>query len=339
MAISRRTSLLAAAACIAALLGWTPAASGQERMRVVASFSILGDLVREIGGEYVDVATLVGPDGDAHVYEPTPADARALARAGLLVVNGLDFEGWLPRLVKSSGFSGRQVVASEGIVPLAWSEPGGGHEGHAGHGHHGGHDHDHDHDHGHDHDHAAGTDGHRHGELDPHAWQSLANGVIYVRNITQALEAADPGHAAYYRQRAGKYTARLQALDTRIKAEFAAIPAQRRKVVTSHDAFQYFGKAYGVEFVAPEGISTEAEASAGDVARIVDQIRAENLAAVFVENITDRRLIEQITRETGARVGGELYSDALSGPDGPAATYEQMFRHNASQLVGAMRER
>jgi zinc/manganese transport system substrate-binding protein len=293
---------------------WTTAGVAADApLKVVASFSILGDMVRQIGGERIDLTTLVGPEGDAHVYEPTPADAKTIAAARLLVVNGLGFESWLPRLIEASGFSGETVVASRGVVPRPID---GRHEEHAeaddeGHGHH-------------------------HGADDPHAWQDLGNGVIYARNIGSALAAADPANAAQYARATEAYVARLQALDAEVKAKLAAIPADRRTVVTSHDAFGYFGDAYGVTFVAPVGNSTEAEASAADVARIIDQIRHENISAVFVENVSNTRMIDQIARETGATIGGALHSDALSGPTGDAPTYERMFAWNVLQLTHAM---
>ena len=327
-----RRSLLAAAAGIVLAATAPVATLAAEPLKVVASFSILGDMVQEIGGETVSVTTLVGPDGDAHVYEPTPADASRIASADVLVVNGLDFETWLPRLMGAAGFNGIEVVASAGITPRAFGD----HDDHDDDDDHAADAHDHD-DHDHDHGSAAhGGHDHDHGPNDPHAWQNLANGVIYARNIATALAAADPENAATYEANAAAYIATLEALDTEVKAAFAAIPADRRKVVTSHDAFGYFGDAYGVEFIAPNGVSTEAEASAADVARIIDQIRHDNIAAVFVENVSDTRLIEQIANETGAVVGEPLFSDALSGPDGPAPTYLDMFRWNTEQLAGAL---
>lgn len=326
--LNRRT-LLGAAAGVA-LHALSPyGALAAEPLKVVASFSILGDMVEEIGGEHVAVTTLVGPDGDAHVYEPTPADATSLAAADVLVVNGLDFETWLPRLIAASGFDGAEVVATTGVTPRAFEDHD--EDDHDHEASEGGDDHDHD---GHDHDHIAGH--HHHGAYDPHAWQDLANGAVYARNIATALAAADPDNAAAYEANAAAYVASLEALDARVKAAFAAIPAERRKVVTSHDAFGYFGDAYGIAFIAPTGVSTEAEASAADVARIIDQIRAEDITAVFVENITNTRLIDQIAVETGATVGGGLFSDALSGPDGPAPTYLRMFEWNTGQLTKAL---
>ncbi|WP_424910427.1 metal ABC transporter substrate-binding protein [Achromobacter insolitus] len=318
---ARRRALLAMAGlCLSTLFGVAHAA---EPLKAVASFSILGDIVREVGGKDVDVATLVGPDGDAHEYEPTPGDAKKLAAARVLFVNGLDFETWMPRLAKASGFGGATVVASQGVKARKF----------AGDGHDDDHDHDHDHDHDQEHQHGHG---HHHGGADPHAWQDLANGVIYARSVAEGFAAADPAHAQAYRQRAEAYAARLQALDAQVRKTFAAIPAERRKIVTSHDAFGYFGDAYGVAFIPAMGVSTDAEPAAGEVARIIEQVKRERVPAVFVENISSPRLVQQISRETGAKVGGTLYSDALSKPGQPGATYLEMFEWNASQLAAAM---
>ncbi|WP_338880479.1 metal ABC transporter substrate-binding protein [Achromobacter veterisilvae] len=320
----RRVLLATAGLCLSAVLG---AAHAAEPLKAVASFSILGDIVREVGGSDISLATLVGPDGDAHEYEPTPGDAKKLSAASVLFVNGLDFETWMPRLAKSSGFSGLTVVASKGVTPRKFAAHAGGH------GHDDGdHDHDHGDDHDHEHDH-----GHHHGDADPHAWQNLANGVIYARNVAEGLAAADPARAQAYRQRAQAYIARLQALDATARATFSAIPADRRKVVTSHDAFGYFGDAYGVAFIPAMGVSTDAEPSAGEVARIIEQVKRERVPAVFVENISSPRLVQQIARETGAKVGGTLYSDALSKPGQPGATYLEMFEWNVRQLAAALR--
>lgn len=276
----------------------------QERLPIVASFSILGDFVREIGGERVAVTLLVGPDGDAHVYSPTPADAKTLAGAKLVVVNGLKFEGWLTRLVRSSGTKATVATAAKGVKALKLDD-------------------DHDHDHG-------------HGGEDPHAWQNVANAKLYVGNIRDALIGADPGGKAAYEANATAYLAKLDALETEIKAAVARIPADRRRAITSHDAFGYFAKAYGIEFIAPQGVSTEAEASARDVARIIRQIKAQRVPAVFLENVTNPRLSEQIARESGAKIGGRLYSDALSAAGGPAGTYIAMMKHNISEIEKAL---
>ncbi|MFC4276022.1 metal ABC transporter substrate-binding protein [Achromobacter aloeverae] len=324
----RRRALAALALAASGLLGGSMAAYAQQApdaapapagpLKVVASFSILGDMVKQIGGGDVQVDVLVGPDGDAHEYEPTPADARRLAAAQLVVVNGLGFEAWLPKLVRASGFKGTTVVASEGVTPRDFGGDATG---------------------GHGHDHGAGKPGeHAHdGNTDPHAWQNLANGARYARNIGAALAAADAAHADAYRQRTDAYVARIEALDARVKQAFAALPPERRRVVTSHDAFGYFGDAYGMTFISAMGISTEAEPSAADVARIIGQIRQEKVPAVFFENVSSPRLAQQIARETGARVGGTLYSDALAKPGLPAATYLGMFEWNLSQFMAALK--
>ena len=283
-----------------------PARPPAEKLNVVASFSILGDFVREVGGERIALTTLVGPGGDAHVYAPSPADGRRLAEAKIVFVNGLGYEGWMPRLVKASGARVRLVEASAGVEALAESE--------AGHRH-----------------------GHRHAKgRDPHAWQSVANAKVYVVNIRDALAAADPEGRAVYEANAKAYLAKLDALEAEVRDAVAGIPPERRRIITSHDAFRYFAVAYGVDFVAPQGVSTESEASAADVARIIRQMRRDRIEAVFLETITDPRLAEQIAREAKGRVGGRLYSDALSPPDGPAGTYIEMMRHNIRALSAAL---
>ena len=266
---------------------------------VVATFSILGDMVRQVGGDRVRITTLVGPDGDAHVYQPTPADARAVAGARLLVINGLGFEGWITRLTEASGYKGRVVTATVGVAPRR-------------------------------------MEGYDHGEIDPHAWQSLANARFYVRNIADGLAAIDPAGAEIYRSNAARYTEEINAVEVQVREAVDSLPVERRKVVTSHDAFGYLSVAYGIEFHAPVGFSTEAEPSAGDVARLIRQINKEKIPAVFIDNISDRRLLDQIVRETGARIGGTLYSDALSKAGGPAGTHLGMMLHNIRTLVAAL---
>jgi len=275
----------------------------QEKLPVVASFSILADMVRQIGGARVEVTSLVGPGQDVHVYAPTPQDARRLTQARLIIINGLKFEGWIDRLVKSSGAKARIVVASKGIAPLKEK----------GHGH------------GHGHDHA-----------DPHAWQSIGNARVYVANIRDALIASDPAGKADYEMQAQAYLAKLDEVERELRAAIASIPPERRKIITTHDAFGYFAAAYGVDFIAPVGVSTESEASAQDVARIIRQIRTQKIPAVFLENVTDPRLARQIASESGAKLGGALYSDSLSAPDGPAGTYIDMVRHNIRELKAAL---
>jgi zinc/manganese transport system substrate-binding protein len=300
---------------LAVLLGGSGAASAADKVKAVASFSILGDMVKQVGGDRVEVVTLVGPDGDAHVFSPTPADAKTLAAADIFFVNGLGFEGWIDRLEKSTGFKGETVVASEGVKSLTMAE-----------------------EEGHDHDSDYGHEGEVHDDevTDPHAWQDLANGKIYVANIRDALIEADPEGKSVYDTNAATYLAAIDKEEMAVKAALGGLPEARRKIITSHDAFGYFGKAYGLEIIAPQDVSTESEASAQDVAKIIRQIRAEKIPAVFIENVTDHRLLDQIARETGAKIGGTLYSDALSGAGGPAPNYLDMFRHNVGAITAAL---
>lgn len=371
---SRRLLMKSATALVALSMVAPTVAWADEPIPVVATFSILGDMVERIGGEHVTVTTLVGPDGDAHVYQPTPQDARAVSEAEVMIINGLEFEGWLERLSEAADFDGSLVVATTGIEPIAFDEDGhdDDREDHAEHDHDHDHgedhaDHDHDHDHGedhagHDHDHDHGEDHaghdhdhdheehaeaahdhedhghghHHHGAFDPHAWQSIDHAVTYVDNIAAGLAQASPENAAAFYENRAAYVTELEALDAEVSAMMTALPEDARTIVTSHDAFQYLGQAYGLTFLAPQGLSTEAEASAQDVAGLITQIREEGISAVFVESITDNRLLEQIASETGVTVGGTLYSDALSGPDGPASTYIDMMRHNATMLSQAL---
>jgi zinc/manganese transport system substrate-binding protein len=295
--------LLQAGLALALVLGLAGGAEAAGKVKAVASFSILADMVKQVGGDRVEVITLVGPDGDAHVYEPTPADAKNLASANILFTNGLGFEGWMDRLEKSSGFKGKVVVASTSVKPRTMVEEEG---------------------------------GKKETITDPHAWQSLANGKLYVANIRDGLIAVDPDGKATYKVNANTYLDAIIKEETAVKAALAALPKERRKIITSHDAFGYFGAAYGLEVIAPEGVSTESEASAQDVAKIIRQIKAEKIPAVFMENITDHRLLDQIASETNAKIGGTLYTDALSPPDGPAGTYLDMFRNNIETLTAAL---
>ncbi|MBE7184121.1 MAG: metal ABC transporter substrate-binding protein [Methylobacterium mesophilicum] len=285
-------------------------AFAQDRLAVVASFSVIADFAKNVGGDRVSVTTLVGPDGDAHAYEPKPADAKAMARARVILVNGLHFEGFLQRLVDTSGTRAPVVELTQGIEPIGIeAEPA----------------RENDRSHAHD-----------HGEADPHAFQSVANARIYVRNIADAFCAADKNGCSAYEANAVAYTAKLDALEKEIKDGVASIPEAKRTIITSHDAFGYFEHAYRIAFRAPEGLSTEADPSAADVARLIEDVRREKASAIFVENITNPRLIEQIASETGLKVGGALYSDALSGPDGPASNYIDMMRHNIATIRGAV---
>jgi zinc/manganese transport system substrate-binding protein len=306
--LTRRAAVSFLAGCLSLAASSLPvAAQDTGKLKVVATFSILGDMVRNIGGERVEVATLVGPDGDAHVYSPTPADGRRLTEAKIVFTNGLKFEGWIDRLVKSSGTKAVKIEAAKGVKPLKSGDEG----------------------HGHGHDHG-------HGGSDPHAWQSIGNARIYVTNIRDALIAADEAGRPIYEANAASYLKQLDEVEAEVKSLVASIPAERRRIITSHDAFRYFEEAYGIDFVAPQGVSTESEASAKDVARIIQQIRREKIVAVFVENVSDARLMERIAKETGARIGSQVYSDALSAPNGPAGTYIDMMRHNIRAFSAAL---
>jgi zinc/manganese transport system substrate-binding protein len=304
--LTRRAAVSLLAGCLTLAVSSLPvAAQNADKLKVVATFSILGDMVRNVGGERVAVATLVGPNGDAHVYSPTPADGRRLTEAKIVFTNGLKFEGWIDRLVKSSGTRAEKIEAAKGVKPLKSNDEG----------------------HGHD---------HGNGGFDPHAWQSIGNAKIYVANIRDALIAADEAGKATYEANAASYLERLDEVEAEVKGLVARIPPERRRIITSHDAFRYFEEAYGIDFVSPQGVSTESEASAKDVARIIQQIRRETITAVFVENVSDARLMERIAKETGAKVGEKVYSDALSEPNGPAGTYIDMMRHNIRAFSAAL---
>jgi zinc/manganese transport system substrate-binding protein len=302
----RRTFL---AALFAITAGVVPAFA-LEKLPVVASFSILGDFVKNVGGDRVAVDLLVGPEGDAHVYQPSPADAKKLATAKIVFVNGFKFEGWIDRLIKASGTKANIVVATKGITPREKVDE--------------------------DDKKSKSNQSHEHSGVDPHAWQSIANAKIYTANIRDALVAADPAGKNTYDKNAANYLGKLAVLETEIKEGIAKIPAGRRKIITTHDAFGYFGAAYGFEFIAPQGVSTESEASARDVAKIIRQIRAQKIPAIFIENISDPRLMQRIADETGAKIGGKVYSDSLSPAGGPASTYIDMMRNNLRQFSAAL---
>jgi zinc/manganese transport system substrate-binding protein len=298
--ISRRRALAIALATPGLWLLRGAPGFAQSKLRVMATFSILADLVSNVGGERIEIETLVGPNSDAHVYAPTPADAKRVSAATLVFVNGLGFEGWMARLIKASGSKAEIVVAARGIKPRQMGE------------------------------------GHHRGDIDPHAWQSLANAKVYVGNIRDALIAADTSGKTAYETAAADYLKNLDALESEVHDAIAKIPAARRRIITTHDAFGYFQDTYGISFIAPQGVSTDAEPSARDIARIIGQIRHERIPAVFLENVTDPRLLERIAAETGTKIGGTLYSDALTGPDGAAPTYIAMMRHNIRVLAEAL---
>ena len=277
-----------------------PTSGRAEGIAVVASFSILADMARRIGGGLISVTSLVPPDGDAHAWEPTASASKALTAAALLVENGFGLEGWMARLRAASGFRGAHAIASTGVAPRMMRE-------------------------------GAAT------SLDPHAWQDPRDGAIYARNIAEGLAAADPAHAETYRANAAGYIGEIERTDAWVAGEFALIPAPARRVITTHDAFGYYGDRYGIQFLAAEGLSTDAEPSAKAIAALVAQIRREHVRTVFLENMTDPRLTNMLARETGATVSGPLYSDALSGLSGPAPDYLTMLRYNTELLARAMR--
>lgn len=279
-------------------LSFSLCVNAEEKLKVVTSFSILADITQNIAGDRIVLRNLVGADADAHVYQPSAEDAKALVAADLIIANGLGFEPWLARLINSSEAPGTRIDASTGVLPLMLDE---------------------------------------HGEKvpDPHAWQNLANAEIYVRNITQALSQIDPANAQHYAYRSEAYISQIRALLVEAKAGLGQLPPAQRTIITSHDAFAYLGQAYGLKFIAPQGLSTEDEPSAAEVAALIRQIRADGVKAVFVENIRDPRLIQQIANEAGAQVGGTLYSDALAS-EGPASTYLGMFKYNLDTLLAAL---
>jgi zinc/manganese transport system substrate-binding protein len=300
---TRRHVVALTAAAAAVTAGLVPGRGQnrvQDRPRAVATFSILGDFAINVGGERVELATLVGPNGDVHVFAPTPGDVKTIAAADIVFVNGLGLEGWIDRLIVASATRAPVVVASRGITPRS------------------------------------GTRAQDRGASDPHAWQSVANAKLYVGNIRDGLIAIDAAEKKIFEANANTYLAKLDALDGEIRAAIETIPSARRKVITAHSAFGYFGDAYGIEFIAPEGLSTEAEPSARDIAKLIEQIRRENVPALFLENVADSRLLQRIGAETGVKIGGRLFSDALSPPDGPAASYIEMMRSNLRELTRAL---
>lgn len=301
-----RRLLLAGVTALALLGNHT---HGADKVPVTASFSILGDLVKVVGGDRVTVTTLVGPNEDAHVFEAKPSDAKTLLASKLWVVNGLGFEPWATKLAKSAGYKGESVVASKGVKGRAMPADDARGKGH----------------------------GHGHGEADPHAWQNPNNMVLYVRNIAAGLAKVDPSGAATYQANAEAYVKELQTVDAWAKAQFATIPADKRKAITSHDAFGYLAAHYQIRFLAPQGVSTDSEPSARQVAQLIKQIQREKIKAVFVDNMSNPKLLVQLSKDAGVTVGASLYSDALSPSDKPGATYLQMLRHNVTQLVAGMK--
>ncbi len=369
--ISKKIALIFASAVLL-----NSAVIADEKLNVVASFSILGDMVAQVGGDFVDVTVLVGANEDAHVYRPTPRVARDIQKADLVVLNGLGFEGWFSRLVDSSGYEGPVAIAATGIETLNGHHDHGDHDDHESHDDHADHE-EHAHDEHHDdheshddhadheehayddhhddhesHDDHADHEEHANHEvhddhdeheahedeegINPHAWHSLHNAQIYISNIEHALSELAPEQADYFHQRANAYNERLEELDGWVRTELASVETADRRVITSHNAFQYITEDYGIHFLSAQGVSTEAEPSAKEVAQLIRQIKQEGVKAIFVENISDSRLIEQVARETGVSVLGELYSDALSERDGKAPTYLDMMQYNLTSLVKAL---
>ncbi|SDS94385.1 metal ABC transporter substrate-binding protein [Pseudomonas prosekii] len=273
-------------------------AAAAEKLQVVTSFSILADMTQQVGGEHIQITNMVGADADAHTYEPTPDDAKALLNAKLIIKNGLGFEPWLDRLVTSTETTAPVISASHGVIPRSLDED---------------------------------------GETvpDPHAWHNLANSELYIANITKALIAADPANRADYQRNSQAYLKQIYALLAEAKAKLGSLPPGKRRIVTSHDAFGYLGQAYGIEFMAPQGLSTERDPSAAEVAALITQIRQAKVKAVFMENIKDARLLKQIADESGAKIGGTLYSDALAA-SGPASTFAGLFEYNLNTLYDAL---
>ncbi len=316
------------ALCLSIALGLAALPARAEEpapLKIVTSFSILADMARNVAGSRATVTSLVGPDADAHVFEPGPADVAMLAEADVLIINGLGFEPWLVRLAASAKSKAKYVTASFGVNPIAYEE---------GQGHSHGHGHDHGHSHGHDEDGYPAVPQ----DFDPHAWQDLRNGVIYVRNIADALAEKDPANATLYQANAESYITEIMKLHEWARAEIGRLPSEKRKVITTHDAFAYFSKAYGVEFLSAAGMGNQGDPSAEALARLVDQMRKQNIRAIFMENMGNPRMMETIARETGIENGGTLYSDALSAPGGPAPSYVAMFRHNVPVLIEAMQK-
>ena len=299
----KRQTLKLLALSVLALGGLLPLPGvAAEPLPVVASFSILGDLVQAVGGERVKVSTLVGPDADAHTFEPKPQDAKTILQSRLFVINGLSFEPWAQKLAKSANYKGQMLVASSGIKPRSMPP----------------------------------EKGHHHADTDPHAWQDPHHVVLYVKNIAKSLSSLDPEGASSYQKNSDAYLKELLDLDQFAKAQLATIPVAKRQVITSHDAFGYFAARYQVKFLAPQGINADAEPSAKEVAQLIRQIKRDHIKAVFVENMSDPKLLTQIAQDTGVTPGAKLYVDALSNPNEPGSTYLKMMRHNVTQLVTGM---
>jgi zinc/manganese transport system substrate-binding protein len=315
MAVFKWRVLSAVAGCLLWVSGHAVAQTSQAAgavpsrpaVRVVTSFSILADWVRQVGGDRVEVDALVGPGGDAHVFQPKPVQAKKVGQADVVFSSGLGFEGWMSRLLKIAAYQGRHLVLAQSLGDKALLRSG------------------------------SDDHGHAHMATDPHVWQDVRNAQRYVGRIALGLCEADPAGCDQYRRNAAQYDQQLQTLDEQIRAAWAQVPAAHRKVITSHEAFGYYAQAYGVRFLAPQGVSTESEASAQGVARLVRQIKREGARALFVESVSNPRLIEQIARETRLTASPHrLFSDTLSPTPEPAGTYLRMMRHNTEALTKAV---
>lgn len=343
--------LMTALLCL--LFSWAPLSYADEApIKTVATFSILGDMVQTIGGERVEVITLVGPNSDAHVYSPSPADAKNILEADILFVNGFEFEGWLDRLIAASGYKGKIITATTGIKGLKIDDEGQHEDEH--HNKHAKHEddkhaadkhdkheehakHEGEHKDEHEGEHKGEHGHHHHGDIDPHAWHSLKHAKTYINNITRALQAADPKSSDVYAANRDAYLKEIAALEQLAAETLDTLAADSRTVVTSHDAFGYFADNHKIRFLAPQGMSTESEASAKDVAALIEQIRKENIKALFLENMISSRLLEQIAAEANVTIGGKLYSDALSRPDQEAGTYLKMMKHNIQTVYDTLK--
>src|SRR6266576_4309759 len=283
-------------------------AEAAERIKVVATFSVIGDMVANVAGDRVDLVTMVGPGGDTELFKPSLADGKSVAEAKIVFMNDLndEFEPWLEPLLKRVKFGGIKIVVSRGVKTFTSSEE------------------------------RAPRSKAAEEEIDQHAWLDPKNGVVYVRNIAAALAKNDPANAADYRTRAAAYTKELQDLDAWAKAEMAIVPPPKRRILSSHDSLQYLAKAYGITMLSINGWTNNSEPSAAELASLTQKIRHDGIRELFLYIITDPRAMQQVAKETGAAVGGTLYGDALSKPGGEADTYLKMIRHDVTTLIAGM---
>jgi zinc/manganese transport system substrate-binding protein len=291
--------------CVAVAVG-----AEQPPLRVVCTTTILADLARQVGGGRVEVVSLVGTGADPHHFQPTPDDVRLIAGARLVVINGLGYEGWIDQLIAAAGVARyRLVVASAGVEPMTAGA------------------------------HAHGTAGHAHAEQDPHAWHDAKNGMRYATNLRDAFTAADPAGAADYAAWTDLLLANLRVVDAWVKKQIATLPVERRVLVTSHDALAYFARAYGLEVVPVEGITTGQEPDPARFAALITRLRTRGVGAVFVESSANPKVVERLGIEAGARIGGTLLADSLAAPGRSGDTYLGMFAHNTRTIVAGLTSR